>query len=109
MQAVWKEIWSDIGIFHFNAVNKLKQQIGQDLASQKENTGELLEKVYPEKYRFYQEHHQAILENFLEKTQKDGAINQALQFVWDIRCFDDPILNITDKKVRKEARKNHLR
>lgn len=110
IKATFKEcIYGDKGVFHFNAVNKLKQQIGQDLASQKENTGELLEKVYPEKYRFYQEHHPAILEQFMEETQKDGAIHQALQFVWGIRCFDDPILNITGKKVRGDAQKNHLR
>ena len=102
-------IYGDKGVFHSNAVNKLKQKTGQDLAFQKENTGELLETVYPEKYHFYQERHPAILGHFLEETRKDGVINQALQFVWGIRCFDDPILNITGKKVCGEAQNNHLR
>ena len=45
----------------------------------------------------------------MEETKMDGAIHQALQFVWGIRCFDDPILNITGKKVRGDTQNNHLR
>lgn len=96
-------IYGDKGVFHANAVNKLKQKVKQDLAFQKENTGELLETVYPEKYRFYQEHLPGILEQFMEETRKDGVINQALQFVWGICCFDDPILNIPNKKLYEYA------